>query len=508
MVIVLKSATLSYIRGQIIDIEISITKGIPSFTIVGLPNIEIKESRERVRSAILNSGFKFPLGRITVNLAPANLKKEGSLLDLCIATGILIASKQIDVDNKLFDTVILGELSLDGYIKNINGVLPILLDGKQMGYGNYILPRENFCESQFVQDVKIEYFDNLKKFVKYLQYGTKDKIKINCDNHVVNDKSEINLEDILGHISSKRALQIAAAGFHNIILYGPVGSGKTMLAKSFKSILPMLDYQESLEKGRIYSSVINKEDFRSPVFREVHHTVSKSSLLGSVKDNKFGEVTFTNNGVLFLDEMLEFKKETLEVLRKVLEDRKVYFNKDKEFIEYPANFILLGATNLCPCGNYLNNSAIKQCVCETTKRERYINKISRSLLDRIDIFTYTPVIDYIDVVNKKDDRITTKQALSQIIMARKIQKDRFSKFNIKYNSQMDNRLINMFCKLDLPSKQILETVYRKENISTRSYFKILKIARTIADLENKENITIEHIMEVINYRRFINKQVV
>lgn len=508
MVIVLKSATLSYIKGQIIDIEISITKGIPSFTIVGLPNIEIKESRERVRSAILNSGFKFPLGRITVNLAPANLKKEGSLLDLCIAIGILIASKQINVSDEIFNTVILGELSLDGYIKNINGVLPILLDGKEVGYNSYFLPKENFCESKFVQNVKIEYFDSLKKVVQYLQHGKSEEVKINCDDYSNFDENEINLEDILGHVSSKRALQIAAAGFHNIILYGPVGSGKTMLAKSFKSILPMLDYQESLEKGRVYSSTINKENFKKPVFREVHHTISKSSLLGNARDNKFGEVTLSNNGVLFLDEMLEFKRETLEVLRKVLEDKKVNLNKNKEFVEYPANFILLGATNLCPCGNYLNNSAIKQCVCETTKREKYINKISNSLLDRIDIFTYTPVIDYIDVVNKKDNRITTKDALSKIIMARKIQRDRLSKFNIKYNSQMDNRLVNKFCKLDLQSKQILETVYRKENISTRSYFKILKIARTIADLENKENITTEHIMEVINYRKFINKQVV
>lgn len=508
MVIVLKSATFNYIKGQIIDIEISITKGIPSFTIVGLPNIEIKESRERVRSAILNSGFKFPLGRITVNLAPANLKKEGSLLDLCIAIGILIASKQIKATEDIFNTVILGELSLDGYIKNINGAVPILLDGKKKGYENYVLPKENFCESKFVQDINIDYCESLKDFVEYVQYGTKNKFNMDCDNYIEENANQINFEDVLGHVSSKRALQIAAAGFHNIILYGPVGSGKTMLAKSFKSILPELDYQESLEKGRVYSLTSFKENFKTPVFREVHHTTSKSSLLGNGRDNKIGEVTLSNNGVLFLDEMLEFKRETLEILRKVLEDRKVLLNKNKEFVEYPANFILLGATNLCPCGNYLNNSAIKQCVCETTKREKYINKISKSLLDRIDIFTYTPVIDYIDVNNKKDVRITTKQALKKINIAREIQKDRFKKFKIKYNSQMNNDLVNRFCELNSSSKQILETIYRKENISTRSYFKILKIARTIADLDDQNRITDDHIMEVVNYRKFINKQVI
>ncbi|BAK81159.1 YifB family Mg chelatase-like AAA ATPase [Candidatus Arthromitus sp. SFB-rat-Yit] len=508
MVISLKSATFNYIKGRIIDIEVSITKGIPSFNIVGLANVEIKESRERVRSAILNSGFKFPLGKITVNLAPANLKKEGSLLDLCIATGILICSKQINPIKNLFNTIIIGELSLDGHIKSVKGSIPIILDGKDEGYNNYVLPEDNYDETEIIQDVKLNYFNNLKSFIAYAEKGIVSNIKLKPKKRCEKDVNDINLEDILGHVSSKRAIQIAAAGFHNIILYGPVGSGKTMLAKSFKSILPDLTYEESLDKGRIYNFTSIQENYRQPVFREVSHTISKSSLIGSGRENKVGEMILGNNGVLFLDEMLEFKRETLEALRKVLEDRKIQFNKNNEIIEFPSNFILLGATNLCPCGNYLNNSAIKQCVCDVVKRERYINKISKSLLDRVDIFSYTPVIDYVDIGDKKDMRLTSEEVLKTVVKAREIQHFRFKKYGMKYNSQMNNELVNKFCKLSPSSKQILETIYRKENISTRSYFKILKIARTIADLNQSENINDGHIMEVINYRKFINNQVI
>ncbi len=509
MVISLKSATFNYIKGRIIDIEVSITKGIPSFNIVGLPNVEIKESRERVRSAILNSGFKFPLGKITVNLAPANIRKEGSLLDLCIATGILICSKQINPIKNLFNTIILGELSLDGHIKGIKGSIPIILDGKDDGYNSYVLSEDNYFETKIIQNTDINYFNNFKSFVDYAEKGVvNNNTNLRRDNSCNIVKDNINLEDVLGHVSSKRAIQIAAAGFHNIILYGPVGSGKTMLAKSFKSILPNLTYEESLDKGRIYNFTSIQENYRQPVFREVSHTISKSSLIGSGRENKVGEMILSNNGVLFLDEMLEFKRETLEVLRKVLEDRKIQLNKNNEMIEFPSNFILLGATNLCPCGNYLNSSAIKQCVCDTVKRERYINKISKSLLDRIDIFSYTPVIDYVDVGNKKDMRVTSKKILETVVKAREIQYFRLKKFGIKYNSQMNNDLVNKFCELSSSSKQILETIYRKENISTRSYFKILKIARTIADLNQSENINDEHIMEVINYRKFISNQII
>lgn len=269
MVISLKSATFNYIKGRIIDIEVSITKGIPSFNIVGLPNVEIKESRERVRSAILNSGFKFPLGKITVNLAPANIRKEGSLLDLCIATGILICSKQINPIKNLFNTIILGELSLDGHIKGIKGSIPIILDGKDDGYNSYVLSEDNYFETKIIQNTDINYFNNFKSFVDYAEKGVvNNNTNLRRDNSCNIVKDNINLEDVLGHVSSKRAIQIAAAGFHNIILYGPVGSGKTMLAKSFKSILPNLTYEESLDKGRIYNFTSIQENYRQPVFRE------------------------------------------------------------------------------------------------------------------------------------------------------------------------------------------------------------------------------------------------
>ena len=500
------SCALVGIDAYIVDVEVDISRGLPTFSTVGLAEGAVKESKERVKAAIKNSGYRYPADKIIVNLAPADIKKEGSGFDLPIAIGILNATKLIN-NSTLIDHLIIGELSLDGSIRPIKGALSMAIMAKELGLKGIYLPSDNAREAGVVDEINVYPVDTLSQLVQTLN-GFEDvtPVKIEANLKGAKPNYDTDFNDVCGQENVKRALEIAAAGSHNILMIGPPGSGKTMLAQRISTILPNLTFNESLETSKIYSvmgfmprnqGIITARPFRAP-----HHTISDAGLIGGGKTPKPGEVSLAHNGVLFLDEMPEFKKNVLEVMRQPMENGFVTISRASSTVTYPASFILVGAMNPCPCGFF--GDPKHECTCSYREIIRYRSKISGPLLDRIDIHIDVPSVPFKELTGNGEGR-SSSEIRGDIIVARDIQEDRFHRTKIHSNAMMNTRQIRKFCKIDDKSRSLLETAMEKFGFSARALSRILKVSRTIADIERSENIQAAHIAEAIQYRSFDRK---
>jgi magnesium chelatase family protein len=500
------SAAIHGIDGLIVSVEADVSDGLPIFDMVGYLGSEVKEARERVRIALKNSGYKLPAKRITVNLSPADIRKEGTAFDLPVAISILMAFGHLPEDN-LKGVLIIGELSLNGNVNKVNGVLPIVNAAKQNGFLKCIVPKENAKEGAVVKGIETYGVATLSEAVALLNGSggiSAEYVDINSLFRSIDISNGIDFSEVAGQKATKRAIEIAVSGMHNLLMIGPPGAGKTMLAKRIPTIMPELTFEESLEISKIYSiagfmgnqALITKRPFRSP-----HHTITTTALVGGGRNPKPGEISLAHLGVLFLDELPEFQKETIEVLRQPLEDRLVTIARLNGSYRYPADFMLVAAMNPCSCGYYPDRN---RCNCSLPSVKRYLNRISQPLLDRFDI-----CIEALPMVYKElqveDKQETSEEIRTRVSLARQIQLERYRGQNFFFNSGLTPRTIKKYCKLDMKEQSLLEEAFIKMNLSARAYHRILKVARTIADLDQSEKIKSKHISEAICYRSIDQK---